>query len=51
MHIKFYPFKAKISKKVFLKVAHIHTGFDDRCLFWYNGYTGQLKDLFFIRIS
>lgn len=36
------------SARNYLKVAHVHTGFDDRCLFWYSH--GKVMDVMFIKI-
>lgn len=36
------------NKRGYLKLFHVHSGFTDRCLFWYS--YGKLMDLFFIKI-
>jgi hypothetical protein len=39
----------RYSKRGYLKLIHIHTGFNDYCLFWWS--YGRLMDVLFIRIS
>lgn len=38
-----------LKKATYLKILHIHTGFNDYCLFWYS--YGKLIEIFFIRIQ
>jgi hypothetical protein len=38
-----------ITGKQYVKLFHIHTGFDDRCLFWYCH--GKVMDVMFVRIN